>query len=82
MARLVISKEFFFDEPKRCERTLIFLGPIMPSSDTLFDSSQAERVTKSISLSRGRLSSGSLPLISVPILPEAHIESGVRLRAE
>jgi hypothetical protein len=36
--------DFLFDRPKRCGRPLIFIGVILPISDTLFDSSQAQRL--------------------------------------
>jgi hypothetical protein len=37
-------KRCLFERPKRCGRPLIFLGVILPVSDTLVDSSQAQRL--------------------------------------
>ena len=51
-------------------KTLILQASSPAVSDTLFDSSQAERAAKSNNLFSGCLSLGSLPLISVPVLPE------------
>src|SRR5712691_9402221 len=45
---LLIRKDFLFDRPKRCGRPLIFIDAILPISDTLFDSSQAQKAAKSI----------------------------------
>src|SRR6267142_3812144 len=44
LSALVIRKTFLFDRPKRCGRPLIFLDAILPISDPLFDSSQAQRL--------------------------------------
>jgi hypothetical protein len=42
---------------------------------------QGSKERQTVSLCRGRLSIKSLPLISVPVLPEVHHDSGVLARA-
>src|SRR5439155_9898619 len=44
VSRFIHQKGLPFDRPKRRGRPLIFLGVILPISDTLFDSSQAQRL--------------------------------------
>jgi hypothetical protein len=41
---LSIRNDSLCDRPKRCGRPLIFMDVILPISDTLFDSSQAQRL--------------------------------------
>ena len=44
LADLSIRNDSLYDRPKRCGRPLIFMDVILPISDTLFDSSQAQRL--------------------------------------
>jgi hypothetical protein len=58
------------------EKALILQASSPAVSDTLFDSSQAQRLqNQSINLCRGRLPIKSLPLSSVPVLPEVQWEA-------